>query len=171
LTHSAVLRTLLMASPSCYTCHAHQPRVQCTLCSKHYCDTACTPNALVDQRFVGDFICGTACSFAFMAGIVHAQAPRRFMCDFPGCDKTYEKRKQLTAHAQAAHSGVRHGPCPCCGLTFARRAAFKQHLKRKREQISEELQHPDSDSNTDDRLVIQSYADDCVLIIPHASMQ
>ena len=160
-----------MASPSCYTCHAHQPRVQCTLCSKHYCDTACTPNALVDQRFVGDFICGTACSFAFMAGIVHAQAPRRFMCDFPGCDKTYEKRKQLTAHVQAAHSGVRHGPCPCCGLTFARRAAFEQHLKRKREQISEELQHPDSDSNTDDRLIIQSYADDCVLIIPHASMQ
>ena len=159
-----------MASPGCYTCHAQQPQVQCGLCSKRYCDRACTPNALVDHRFIGDFICGSACSIAFMAGIIHAQAPRHFACDFPGCEKSYEKRKQLTAHVQAAHSDVRHGPCPCCDLTVARRAALKQHLKRKRQQISEELQQPDPESNVDDRRITQPYADDYVLITAHTPM-
>ena len=163
-------RPLLMASPGCYTCLEQQPRVQCTICSKHYCDRACTPNALVDHRFIGDFICGSACSVAFMAGVIHAQAPRHFTCDFPGCRKSYEKRKQLTAHTEAVHSNVRHGPCPCCGVTYARRAALVQHLKRKRQQISEELRQPDPKPNAADRVLAQSYADDCALITAHTPM-
>ena len=118
----------------------------------------------VRDRDIGRLIiCGSACSIAF-------KAPRHFACDFPGCEKSYEKRKQLTAHVQAAHSDVRHGPCPCCDLTFARRGALKQHLKRKRQQISEELQQPDPESNVDDRRITQPYADDYVLITAHTPM-
>ena len=93
-----------------------------------------------DRRFPGDFICGSGCSAAFMAGLIASAVPKPHRCEYKGCSKSYAKAKQLKVHVSAEHHGERHGPCPCCGLTFAAKHSLVSHLKRKRLQISTEVQ-------------------------------
>ena len=37
-----------------------------------------------------------------------------------------------TLHINAVHENVRHGPCPCCNLTFSSKQKLKLHLRQQR---------------------------------------
>ena len=132
-----------MASPACYTCQAPLPTLRCHFCPKRFCDVNCSPTSLTGRRFDGDFICGSGCSSAFIAGVMEREARTPHKCPFEDCNKSYSLRKQLNVHINAAHKLVRHGPCPCCGLTFAARHCLVKHLKLMRQQVAEKLKSAD----------------------------
>jgi hypothetical protein len=133
------IRTNCMASPSCYTCQTLLPTLQCCFCHKRYCDEDCSPTSIKGRRFAEDFICGSGCSSAFFAGLMEHKASTPHRCPFENCSKAYALQKQLNVHIKAVHQRVRHGPCPCCGITFAAKSCLVTHLKAMRQQVTREL--------------------------------
>ena len=118
-------------APPCFSCHSNLTTLRCSFCHRHFCDADCSPTAIFDCRYEGDFVCGAGCSAAFVAGKLEASRSRTHRCNFPGCNKVYALKKQLQVHIDAVHNNVRYGPCPCCNLTFTAKHKLVTHLKRK----------------------------------------
>ncbi|KAL7413273.1 hypothetical protein BDY24DRAFT_63520 [Mrakia frigida] len=49
-----------------------------------------------------------------------------FVCDHPGCDKTFTQRASLTIHKQT-HDGIKPFACPHCGQAFVKASNLAKH--------------------------------------------
>ncbi|KAF4555450.1 Zinc finger C2H2 type domain-containing protein 3 [Elsinoe fawcettii] len=54
---------------------------------------------------------------------------RAFPCLYQACDKTFERRADLTRHVDSVHIRDKKYPCPQCGSRFTRKDTARRHME------------------------------------------
>ena len=57
-------------------------------------------------------------------GQIQSDADNWFICNIPGCGKSFESRRELSTHRKEPHRIV----CPQCGKIFSFMSNFRKHL-------------------------------------------
>ncbi|KAF2226713.1 hypothetical protein BDZ85DRAFT_278642 [Elsinoe ampelina] len=54
---------------------------------------------------------------------------RAWVCQYPACDKAFERRADLSRHFDSVHIRDRKYPCPQCGSRFTRKDTARRHIE------------------------------------------
>ena len=82
---------------------------------------------------------------------VAPQWKSKIKCEFPGCNKMYNRVRDMKRHMNSAHTREVNYVCPHCSKTFQRKDYLKVHLEKKNK-CSSSLKNNNSgpDSAADD---------------------